>query len=672
MWKPSEATPIAQTPGKSNEITRTFRTAKAKKRLASQFKEGPLEILEGYWSTDPKVIKVKKMMADEGTKKFFTPGNPDEYGRVTGNGFRSNLQGLRYVPGYGQIPATWPLTDNRLLRETMGLVNEMPTDWRGNIIRATFRLFFQELEPQPLKLRKGSSTMWPYYETDVHFRQELVQYALSIAEDVGTLLIDGKFEEAFESHGWAMIVDAVYRLQSSDKVSDDGLVPAERMIADLEYALTGGRKGSRRASDRSFDQVDEQLRNALKNCYRQRKRTAFGMTALVNYILMPVAQSVRQSIYRRYDKTLHHTTRHQLQDHLGQCYDMIAADVSQHDQVWPVSFLMDVAREELLDMGFAPWWISIFYAQAFAPTFVTGVGPDEPNLLLGSYKDPNLRLGLSSGNAFTDILGTWFMCATYATVLFEHVAPKYIAGCSTVEGALKVMDKFLKWQLDVAIKDKSDDALLLTRVPHLKEPMNDLIKLMKSGDLTKVSTLMEVGYENGHAYLGNLILYPDDYDLRKSIVIGNPISYFVNQFAPEYGVQSAITKRPGLRRPYPGLAWGTYDDVYGSIPVYGEMKELVDRCWRDVMGESYLHFREEMLTRDKLKLQKDLMQIGSDLRFEDMSPVELEVAMDPSKLEWKYDPGQVRNEIADLSFRGVPVETIEPFFNKIVPQGQRR
>lgn len=650
---------------KKDAVAKTlFFTERGRKRVDAPYREGPTEILAGMWSTDPQVLAFKRNLAQSATDRFYNPSNVDDRGRISGSGFRSNAQGLRYVSGFGQDPSTWPLVDNTALRESMGLINSAPGGLTEMIIRSVFRCFFRDLVPQPLKFRKGTSTMWPFYRQDVAFKKELALYVLSVMDKVGMLWKQGKFLEAFELYNMAAVTDAVYRLQSNDGVSDDGKVPKDRPVADMEFAVSGGRKGERRPSDRTF--TGHALEHELKGFFRQRRRTAYGMSASINYTLAIIAQSVRESIYRRYPKTYHHTTRRELETHVRSCKAVIAVDVAQHDQLWPL-WMKDIAREELLAMGFPEWWVAIYYYASFASIFVTGVGSQEPNLLLGDWRNPNVRMGLASGTSFTDLDGSWLMTSTYIESIVTHIAPSMVANVHDQKSCDVFVDSFLKWELPIALKDKSDDALMCCLDDIYTDGFDQYTDMLKDRP-EDASSIMRLELEHGTGYLGNIILFPDSKAISDAIVVGNPLSYLVNQFAPEYGIQSGVRDRSRVKRPYPGLAWASYDDVYGSIPIYGELKDLVEKEYFDVYGTSYAHMRNEMLEQDKQKLAQDLKSLGQALPFESLTSIELEILQDPDRAEWKFASTDYRPEIINLSFRGIPLEEVTPFFNRIVPK----
>lgn len=71
-----------------------------------QFREGPIEYINGRFSHDWETLVLKKDLAWDASH-LWEP-NVDEMGRVYGNGVRSNFYGLQHVNGFGMLPATYP------------------------------------------------------------------------------------------------------------------------------------------------------------------------------------------------------------------------------------------------------------------------------------------------------------------------------------------------------------------------------------------------------------------------------------------------------------------------------------------------------------------------------------------------------------------------------------
>ena len=641
-----------------------FATKKSLRNRDRTYKEGPIEVLPGVMSNDRNFLHFKDTLSMEATRLW--PETVDPSGRVSGNGVRSNFLGIRHINGYPQQPATWPLTDNRKLRADAGLSNKFEKEWHERLFRAFVRRFFDpDMEAVPMRLRKGSSSMIPFYTNKMSERISLAKYSLENASKAGELALKGNYEDAFRKYHMGGAYHGVFRDQSSDKISydpgTDSFTPKDRLVADQEYAVTGGEKGRIFVASKSLEGVDFPV---PKGFFRVRRRTAMGGPFGVNAPLMPVAQALRKALYDRYAYTFHHTSRSSQQEKINKWDWCIAADVTQHDQYWP-TFILDAIKSELLSMGYAEWWVEIYVTKSHLPIYVTDVGPDQGNILLGDWRSPSLHVGLPSGNSFTDIEGALLMTFVYALVQLEHTAPEMIRTLSSDASCEQFADRYMKGELPICLLDKSDDGLLGWKEPHYIPRAKKLQEKMVNGD--SVSPYMIVSYEHGFAFLGGILLYPESMDIKKMVITGNVNSFYINQFSPEYGVQSGIKDRSRVKRPFPGLAWESMDSVYGSIPIYGEAKQLIEKHWYDAFGVSYFAYREALLEMDKRRIQDYIKSNASAKGLYDLSSTDMEVLASPEKLEYKFAPSDISSSVLDMLYQGLPIEYTEPYLEAVLP-----
>lgn len=621
--------------------------------------EGPIEVLRGIQSTDPLFLQFKDRLSVTLTSKL--PASVDEDGKVTGNGVRSNFYGLRYVGGYPQIPATYPLVDNTHLRTEKGLLNEWEKPWHKTCAQALVRLFFRDIEPVPMKLRTNSSSMMPFYTKDMAYKKDLALHSIRNGEKAARMMMAGDYRTPWTEYYVGGAYHTVYRRQASDAMTrEKGVFKAkDRPVADLEFALTGGRSGKFVPSNRNLVLEDVRIPEGF---FRERNRTAMGGPLGLNANLMIIAQAVRKHIYHEYDFTYHHTTRSSQQEQMRGMGVLIAADVSNHDWYW-ATFVVDTMAEELLNLGYADWWVHLFKIRFKLPNYVTDVAPGEGNILLGSWTEPNNNGGLPSGNSFTDLDGCFLMTLVYFIMQVEHTYPELISQLQSPESAERTLSAYLKGKLPISLKDKSDDAVLGWPDTFLHGRAHALQEKMKAGEA--VSPYMIVSYEHGGAFLGSVLLYPTTGQTSGLTLIGNANSLVTNQFSPEYGVQSNLADRSKAKRPYAGLAWKTLAQNYGTAPAFSEIMEITEFEFSRTYGFSYAGYREEWLRDDERKLMDDLAK--AHLRMPDLTPIDIEVLLDPSRADWKYAGEDVSTAITDLLFNGIPLETIEPYFKAIYP-----
>lgn len=665
-----------------------FRTRKAIRNRDKQFREGPLEVELGVQSNDYDFLVFKDRLSRDATKLLPENVDPDT-GRAFGNGVIGNWFNMRHVSGYPARPATFPLVDNSYLREKNDLVNDFVSDRHRRLFRAIVKAFFTDLEPQAVPLRVGASSMCPFYTTDLLERMSLIEYgwdswdAISASLQKTSPLLGGMTgSEAremrfnlFRDHSVGGVYHTVYRMQPSDSVNlvNGSWEFKKRPVADILYALTGGRRGT-------FEPSDKQIAGAFDapdGFARMRLRTAMGGPLGTNGLLFPIAHAVRKKIYTRYAYTYHHTTRDSSQNDLRKWDDLIAADVSNHDWFWP-TFYIDEICSVLLDLGYEPGWVELYRMKTFMPNYVTDVGPDEGNVLMGDWLDPNSRGGLPSGNAFTDIEGTLGMTFVYMLIQLEHTADHLLFHLDDDAMTDLLVDEYLKGNLYIKLKDKSDDALLgWSEHPGIKQRVSTLRDLMRGvdkGELSpaSVSPYMKVTYEHGGAFLGSVLLFDRFFDHKKLTLIGNISSFVRNRFSPEYGIQSGVKDRSRAKRPYWGLGWLSKMEAYGSCPAYSEILELIEFHWGRVYGESYIRRMDDLADvqiREAARAAR-AVQAAIGGGFSDLSAIDLEVLADPSKAHYKFTDEDISPAVFASLFKGLPLEASERFFNKIYPGGK--
>lgn len=625
-----------------------------------QFKEGPIEFLEGHMSNAWPDMLFKKKLAVELTK--LAPPTVNRFGQVSGNGIRSNFYGLMHCNGYPMLPSTFPMANNELAREAKGLSNRFVQPWHQLALRLIVKLSAQNLEPVPLKLKEGSSSMLPFMEKRMPQKIELATFAMSKARQSAEWMLKGDYISPWKENFCGGAYGTVYRRQSSDSINlEKGKwIAKDRPVADLEYAITGGAQGVYKPASKVLEgTVDFRVPEGF---FRERNRTAQGGPLGMNAVLMPGAQAIREKLYHRYEYTFHHTTRESLQADLREWKMVIPADVSNHDQFWP-TFTLETIMGGLSDAGFEDWWLKLYRVKSSLPFYVTDVGPGLGNLLIGDWTKPDLRPGLPSGNAFTDLEGTWVMTWIYFLILVEHTMPQLIPLLQKESTAEAVIDKFLAGKQPIRLKDKSDDALLGWTDSAMLPKANALFEKMIAGE--PVSPYMIVSYEHGGAFLGSVLLYPESGEHEKMVLVGNGNSLVINQFSPEYSVQSGVRDRSKTKRPFPGLAWETLPQVYGSCPAYGLIMDTTKRLWQEVFNESYDAYRNKMLEQDKYRLAEHIKRLEAKVSIPELTTIDREVLADPDKLQYKYVPSDVTPGVEQMLFKGVPLAQVEPFFRSI-------
>lgn len=645
------------------------KSAAARNRFAP-FRQGKVEVFPGVFSWDADYLRFLDLVSVRMSNHPDLQIDVDDAGRVGPSGVRSNFYGLRHVTGAPMIPATYVLADNTKKRADKNLIDGPLNEKHEWLFRAVVRLFFSDLENVGLKIARGTSTGVSAFQKTMSSKLAIAKAALKNAPVAGEHIIKGEFKEAFELYDFGGAFFVVYREQTTDGVSkekDGSFTAKPREVADLLYAITGGTKGRLFPSSKDPSDLAEQGVKAPKGFFRTRRRTAMGAPFTMNASMMVVAQSIRKKIYDVYEFTTHHTTRLQKADKVKPFGMVIATDVSDHDTFWP-GWFVDLMCDELHKMGYAEWWIEIFRASLRLPVYVSAPSPDEDqnHILIGDPDDPRMNVGLPSGHGFTDVLGTMNMIICYLIMQIDHTADYLWNEITSFEAACDFLHRYMQGKMEIAQMSKSDDAFLLWRRGPAMAKAIALQQRLIDGD-ESVSPYMLIGYEKGGAFLGDLLVYDHTKDLANARFVGNIVSYVQNMLCPEYSIDTHKPDRGKRQRPFPGLAVAAAPLVFGSAPGWDAVNQILEESWFEVYGESFRAMRNKMAEDDTKALREWLLQREDLKGFGNLSPTDLEVLEEPSKLGWKYSEIDLNPQVVEMVSSGLTPDETEEYFNSIVP-----
>lgn len=643
--------------------------AAARNRVAP-FREGPIETMYGVFSWSEFNLKRSDTLSRELTK--VAPAEVDSSGRVGTTGVRSNFYGLRHVPGAPMDPATFPPVDNRKKRADAGLADGPISQQHEWVFRAVTRLFFSNLENRGLRIARDTSMGSPFFLKSMTAKISTAQAAMRDGQFAGRLFLAGKYRDAYVSFQMGGCYYVVYREQMSDGVTHEGgaWISKKRMVATFDYAISGGKRGELvQASKDVSNLVDADGEHVWtpEGFFRTRRRTAMACPFKLNACVMVVAQSVRAMVYDVYSYTTHHTTRQQKQEKVNKWDFAIAADVSDHDTFWP-GWLLDLICDELLVMGYADWWVEILRTTMRLPVYISAPSRTTGHVLMGSPDDPRLNVGLPSGIGITDIMGSLLMIPCYALIQLDHTATHLWKRMPSFAATCTFMHSYMQGQEEIRQMSKSDDAFLGWLPGPSSHEARLLQASMEKGNTHKgkpISPYMLISYENGGAFLGDVLLYDHTKQLANARFEGNIVSYVVNQFAPEFGVESHKPDRTKRARSYPGLAVEAAPLVFGSAPMYGEVNDVIEKVHFDLTGESYKRYRQEQLEIDKKALEKWLDSQSSFSHLGSLSAADYEVIAEPNKMWWKHPPETLNPAVVEMVSSGLPPEETALFFHSI-------
>jgi hypothetical protein len=630
-----------------------FKTPEAKRAALRSYQSGPIEVFPGIMSNNPNFLRFKYEVAVHMSKNY--PPTFDDAYRLIGDGIRGNFFGLLTLSGEKMHPATYPLYDNRPLRISKNLLPDTLTAPVEMMIRMFFRYVISKIEPQDINFNPNSSTVIPRFVSGREssaLKHAMFHSYVKEARRAAEAFKKKDFNTAF-ALDYIPCVFIVYRDQSTDKVSQDKgeFVAKPRMVNDLEYSLTDGKKGRRFEADKSLSWVDYPI---PVPALAARTRTACGVNAFFNFLIAPVSQAMRTAIFREFPKTFHHTDYRQKEEKIKEFKTEVMAPVDLSDQ--DINFNVrktQILCEELLRAGYEEYWVDMVRDSLHSALYLSAPAPNEGRCTIGDPRIPDLHPGMESGNQLTDILG-YTNFADYAEVQLVHTAPHYLKMLSDESTAMQFVISYLNMELECGQMNKSDDALLLWTAMANMVKVHKLVKQLQEDKQVSENSL--ISYELGAGFLGDVFTYDKTYRVESGRFLPNIQSLFHNRFNPEYSCQSKIKDRLKVRhRAYGGLALKGVTDTYSRHPLYYDSLDVMEFYWqkhmsREGLGPSLKMFLQKWEKEDMSRLASDMDRLKIPVPdISSLTSIEIEVLDRFDKLAWKYPKESVRPEIAALA-----------------------
>lgn len=587
-----------------------------------------VEVFPDFVTDDPRMLALNRSLAEKLTD-FASSGEIDRFGISDHTGLSGDFYALLNVGGRPMMQSNYPPTSNAKLRESLGLSADFVSARHRKIAEALFDAMFPRgaWEPTELPFSRLSSTCNPFFYKGVDRKLELANHVFSNVETIVRMYSAGKLQELYRDLKWIMAYYLVARLQpDSVKFQDGVFTPKAREVNDLEYAISGGRRGKRFDADKSLV-INGAL---LEDHFRVRRRTAYGMAFMANIIWQAVIQPYR----RYYGDTLGATFKHRgladINRKIANFQEVVGTDVKQFDQSAP-DFLIDffVGRMPVRD-DLKVLLRDMFSAPYYAPC--QNVGEEGAGIWVGNPLDKGdftLKMGLPSGISPNSVFGNYCNCFTYLCAADDH------GGMVLERGVLEIL---LHSDPELALLTMSDDNLTCTSGRGV-EVTSAWLRKLENGEL--ISPYLKHELERPTSYLGGLLI-TDQRQVKK--VVPNLKSFVVNWFVPERSVGSAM-------REAWFVGWLERARYYAEAPRFSHVKEILDREIRNQLG-----------------FDPDVMALSYKERyrapFYAATTVDVEVLINPDTLNYKYSREDLSPELQAMFSAVIPAEEsakIAPF-----------
>lgn len=608
----------------------------------------PGPVISGMLSVDPKLDELKYFLAMEYSKAFRP--NIDEDGFADYTAVVRDFSAMLTATGVKASAANAPPTNRAEMLKVAGIASTFASERHERIFRAMHKIIFKRRKsnaPMSFQVRSSSTMPMWYRGQGSQFQKQAMIHHLGTnldrifhlieKEDIRTLY------EEFEMYFGMKLVERAQSEGVKDLLNGD-LTPKPREVADRDYALSGGRSGSRFISSKT--DITRDL-FGLRYGIGARIRTAYAVCGQINMILGLFFAGTRAYYLTEGEYTWHHTTPEAIHRDIKDYEHVIGMDVKTMDQFYP-KFLLDLHADligEYYDHRFGKlirWLNGMPY---YAPQLKAGGQPfwaGDPRSVDTFNVDP----GLSSGRTDNPDLGKWYMTSTYMCLADDICGGTLEMAANDEESVLAV----LKGLHPVfGIKDMSDDALIGFKRGYESEGRK-LRKLVTDEEAAgrSASPYAVLSLENGIAFLGNVILKDELGKVARPKP--NPVTFMVNRYCPERGINS-------LTRQYWAHGMMAALEHYSRAgSIITDMLKIEREAWRHFLPE---YPTPEQTIADVVRQQR--LPINSTL-----TPADIEVLLDPSKLYYKFDPSEVSPTIAGLFTASIDGAVVDRYIKSFI------
>lgn len=584
-----------------------FLGSEAGRHFGFKLQSRPVEVFPEILSDNPTYLaflsKLSKRLYEELPKKKVL-----ENGFFDENAITTNFQELNTVAGYNMSPATYAVIDNTMLRQEIFLNSDFESERDLAIFKELMNVRYSTHDGSRGKISRISSSTFPFFSKSVELKANHLSLLLKKGKNVESYIMNGDLRGLYKEVKLLFGMVDVYRSQADVFVEEGStFVPKKRKVNDIEYSISGGKLGKRFDANKDVVVGGRKLPNKAA-C---RARTAYGFSNAPNLMMTAAFEGFRHYADSTFNLTYKHTTREAILAKIKKFSNAIAVDVTQYDQTIPY-FLM----EKWIEFSpFNEFGKKMLELMVNAPMFYRGVSTEAKAYWSGDPTDVayfNQYKGLISGLFSTSAMGKDFFTFCILTILDKVYGD-----------VLGNVEKILRWEHPVyAITNMGDDSNI-----HFNDAkFGEFVKTQLATTQYGMSPYFKVDIEDGFKFVGN-IGYIDAHGEKQ--MCGDIGTYFKNMLVPERSIN-------GSHRQYGVYGLLERRGVYSSHPLFTQADSIFQEEFRLAFNVNWLDYMEKHLVMPKNE------------KATVMSQAELEVVLDPSKLHYKYNEDEIRQDILDI------------------------
>lgn len=563
-----------------------------------------LEVLPRVYSFDPIFLGFLRKVVDEANEKL--PASVNDRGFCGANGVAVDFSKGKCVAGWSMNPMSYVCNQNDDFATGLGLPLDYHSVRHRQIFEKLWDLVFAEWQPRPLRTPKHSSAGFPTFSYNAIWKRSAGLELLSDIEGVLNCYKKDGLKELAHKAG----VVFCYNLNHRSQVDNLG---KKRLVHDLLYAYTGGKKG------RGDIVADKTVTlPGFPDFSGTRERVVQGAPYLTNLLPQALSTGHLYSLFERFAATFHHTDIKAMAESIPLGYSVVCSDISEYDRSMR-TFLLDTMfermrkkwDERLVDwidtLLFAPYYTRPLEVDGKRGSFVGGLDltrdefPDMPFI-----NRRQVFSGNRSGNALTSLIAKVMKVGDTLCVLDD-----LLGDC------LERMEDYLSGNMPVTIKNNGDDECLIA-----PSAIVDVYRDYRFGE-------KQVGYfvaeeEKGQVFSGMMIVPRDGGGFTAWPRLNTVLE---KTFIPERSINTVF-------RPYWPIGMMTRFEGSDN-PSHGLLIDIIMKNWRDELTRHYGDLTV-MLARAVDAIQFPVASLTA---------IEKEVLRNPRKLFYAISEDDVSDEI---------------------------
>lgn len=606
------------------EYKRLFVGQEALQQYSRVYRQRPVQVFPEIYSNDPRFLSMMRELSVELRDRYAIDVREDGLFGPTAVG--TNFTELLTIAGCPMNPMTYNPNSNERLRVDLNLCGGYVSPRHRKIFLEYISTRYRAHDGSRGKISKISGSGFPLFTHNIETKIQHLNHIVENIDEILNYLDSGDFNSLFVNHAMLLASSSVLRTQAEGgSLNQNGIVvPKERMVNDLEYALTNGASGRRFAANKQVS-VDG---FTYAGHFAGRARSAYAIPNPINSMYTAAVEGLRHYADSTYEFTFKHRSKAHMKEKAKNFQHFLPLDVGQYDQSMPWFLVEDWIRM----MPFTDKAKKGIELILKAPKFYSAVNEIHDPVWTGdpfSLDGYNEWGGLPSGAFLTSMLGKDLF--TFASLCMMDDYYHDVVG---------KVESILLGSAEYGLLNASDDTIMMSNDPKF---INNLRLLQEQNG--SMSQYFKVEIETGFKFLGDCGYVDATGEFNVCSDIG---SYFKNMLCPERGIDSKLRKFPmyGLM-----IRRSNFEDH----PLFFEAEEVFLKLFQK-------HFNIGW----GALIEQNMVKPNGILASKILSQAEIEVILDPNKLHYKFSDTDIPEELVSLLEEKISQRNTDVLVSKLI------